>query len=64
MSPQEAATVWMAHGEPLRQQGYKTVTPAVASNTQWLRDFFPLCNCKVRIVSYYYFLRWTQQSFL
>ena len=59
MSPQEAATVWMANGQPLREQGFKTITPAMASSVKWQQDFLALCNtCQVRIKSCYHVLRW------
>lgn len=58
LDPETAAQTWIANGQPLRNQGYSTLAPAVAFNSSWLSSFFDACKgCQVRIVSYHYVLR-------
>lgn len=44
LDPQTAAQLWMAHGQPLRAQGYKTITPAMAFSKPWMQSFLAACN--------------------
>jgi hypothetical protein len=47
MDPTEAARLWMAYIEPLKQYGVKLGGPAVtASGTgrPWLQEFFAACG--------------------
>jgi hypothetical protein len=47
LDPVTAAQIWMKVGQPLRQQGYSTIAPAVAFNASWLEAFFAACEgCK------------------
>lgn len=49
MDPNTAAQLWMANGQPLRAQGYQTITPAVAFSKDWMHKFLAACNnCDVR----------------
>jgi hypothetical protein len=44
LDPGEAAGIWMAHGQPLRAQGYRTITPAVAFKKPWMQTFLSSCT--------------------
>ena len=60
LDPEIAAQMWMADIQPLKEQGYTLITPAVVSGqgASWLQAFFKACkSCTVRIVSYHYVLR-------
>jgi hypothetical protein len=47
LDPETAARIWMANGDILRQQGYTTISPAVAFSNDWLHAFFNACTgCK------------------
>jgi len=47
LDPGTAAKMWMQDGQPLRQQGYSTIAPAVAFSAPWLTSFFKACTgCK------------------
>jgi Glycosyl hydrolase catalytic core len=51
LDPETAAQIWMAHGQPLRAQGYQTITPAMAFSKPWMQSFLKACvNCVVRFV--------------
>jgi len=43
IDPETAAQIWMAHGQPLRAQGYKTITPAMAFSKPWMSSFLKAC---------------------
>ncbi|KAF9469066.1 glycosyl hydrolase catalytic core-domain-containing protein [Collybia nuda] len=47
MTPQHAADVWRQNINPLKDQGYRLISPAVTSapsGKQWMKDFFTACN--------------------
>jgi len=47
LDPVTAAQIWQAHGQPLRAQGYSTITPAVAFSKPWMNSFLGACGgCK------------------
>lgn len=43
LDPNTAAQIWMANGQPLRAQGYQTISPAMAFSSTWLQEFFKAC---------------------
>jgi len=43
LDPETAAQIWMAHGQPLRAQGYQTITPAMAFSKPWMESFLKAC---------------------
>jgi len=44
IDPVTAAQIWMANIQPLKYQGYKLITPAVAWRKDWLQTFFGACK--------------------
>jgi len=44
LDPETAAQIWMANGNPLRQKGYKTITPAAAFSVSWMEAFLKACT--------------------
>lgn len=55
MSPGDAVALWWANMEPLVNQGYQLVSPAVTSGSSgkpWLQSFINQCGgCHVRAVN-------------
>ena len=44
IDPVTAAQIWMTNIQPLRDQGYQLITPAVAYSKAWLQNFFGACK--------------------
>jgi hypothetical protein len=44
LDPSAAAQLWMENGQPLVDQGYTAIAPAIAFKIPWLQAFFTACK--------------------
>jgi len=59
MSPEDGAKLWQQYIQPLRQEGYKLITPAVSSRPNgkdWMHQFFAACSgCTYDVQAAHYY---------